>query len=136
YSDDGKRKDVVQYYDGLNMSRQTVTGVTQTKNIFTQNAQTNYISKDNFGEVEIVATPQEIPNTEKRRSRKLRSLDLPAIGGQQSPPPLGCAFYGRDKIKEIIAQETIYDFNGRPAVQIMPVPTGTHKISYLKKLNK
>ena len=41
YSDEGKRKDVVQYFDGLDMSRQTVTGVSQVKNIFTQNVLDN-----------------------------------------------------------------------------------------------
>jgi len=94
YSDDGKRKDVVQYYDGLNMSRQTITGVSQIKNIFTQRA----------------PAPVSIP--------------------------LDCTFNGSEKIKEIIAQEVIYDFNGRPALHILPVPTGTNKITYIAKLNK
>src|SRR5436305_2658891 len=39
-------------------------------------------------------------------------------------------------MKEIIAQVVIYDFNERPALQILPVPTGTHRITYIKKLNK
>jgi RHS repeat-associated protein len=94
YSDDGKRKDVVQYYDGLNMSRQTVTGVSQVKNLFTERA----------------PTPISIPTD--------------------------CTLNGSEKIKEIIAQEVIYDFNGRPALQILPVPTGTNKITYITKLNK
>jgi len=92
YSDEGKRKDVVQYYDGLNMNRQTVTGVSQKRTVFSQNA--------------------------------------------MEPPLSLCSFFGHDKVKEIIAQEVIYDFNGRPALQIMPVPTGQRAITYIHKLNQ
>lgn len=95
YADDGKRKDVVQYSDGLYMTRQTVTGVSEAKNIFTENINDN---------------------------------------GLNSPPL--CAFPVTDKVKEIIAQENIYDFNGRVGLQIMPVPTGTHKIDYIPHLNQ
>lgn len=92
YSDEGKRKDVVQYYDGLNMNRQTVTGVSQKRTVFSQNL--------------------------------------------LEPAPTPCSILGYDKVKEIIAQEVIYDFNGRPALQIMPVPTGQRAITYIHKLNQ
>ncbi|MDB5210222.1 MAG: repeat protein, partial [Sediminibacterium sp.] len=95
YAEDGKRKDVVQYSDGLYMTRQTVTGVSQARNIFTVNG-TN--------------------------------------GGLENIQP--CSLLGTEKLKEIIAQENIYDFNGRVGVQIMPVPTGTHQIDYIPHLNQ
>jgi|GEM_PF-5172149 len=95
YAEDGKRKDVVQYSDGLYMTRQTVTGVSDANNLFTANINDN-----------------------------------PMLAR------LACAIPGSDKVKEIVAQENIYDFNGRVGVQIMPVPTGTHKIDYIGHLNK
>ncbi|MDR3697046.1 RHS repeat-associated core domain-containing protein [Mucilaginibacter sp.] len=95
YAEDGKRKDVVQYSDGLYMNRQTVTGVSDARNLFTENITDN------------------------------GSIAIPV-----------CAIPGMDKIKEIVAQENIYDFNARVGVQIMPVPTGTHRIDYIPHLNE
>lgn len=95
YAENGKRKDVVQYSDGLYMTRQTVTGVSDARNIFTENVNDNQM-------IAVAA----------------------------------CAVPGSDKIKEIIAQEDIYDYNARVGVQIMPVPTGTHIIDYIPHLNK
>ncbi len=73
FAEDGKRKDVAGYADGLFMSRQTVTGVSEKK-------------------------PEQVVNG-------------------NIVPPQGCQFFGGNKIKEITAQETIYDFQGRPALQ-------------------
>ena len=142
YSDEGKRKDVVQYYDGLNMSRQTVTGVSQVKNMFTQNVLDNSLPDNKtLDNLEI----DNIPNKITEDEGQLKKLPIPTGSIGLSPAngiahsllfPINCTFFGSDKIKEIIAQEVIYDFNGRPALQILPVPTGTHKITYIKKLNK
>ncbi len=40
-----------------------------------------------------------------------------------------------NKEREVIAGETIYDYQGRPAVSIMPVPTNSLKLEYLPLLN-
>ncbi|MCK9210121.1 MAG: hypothetical protein M0P61_04710, partial [Ignavibacteriaceae bacterium] len=142
YSDEGKRKDVVQYYDGLYMSRQTVTGVSQAKNIFTQNVLDNSLErKRGMNEIQ---TEQISPegNEVNMQTRGLEVSSarntMSATAGVALPvfSPFGCTFYGSEKTKEIIAQEVIYDFNGRPALQILPVPAGIHKITYIKKLNK
>ncbi|MCX6232767.1 MAG: hypothetical protein NTZ33_14610 [Bacteroidetes bacterium] len=37
--------------------------------------------------------------------------------------------------KEAIAGETIYDFQGRPAISILPVPTGSEPIKFYHKFN-
>ncbi len=142
YSDEGKRKDVVQYYDGLFMNRQTVTGVGQVKNMFTQNVLDNSTpDKKTLDNLEIENIPNKIIEDAgqiKKLPTRGSSIGLsPATGIAHSQLfQANCTFYGSDKIKEIIAQEVIYDFNGRPALQILPVPTGTHKITYIKKLNK
>ncbi len=95
YADEGKRKDIVQYSDGLYMTRQTITGVTEDRNVFTENIKDNGM-----------------------------------------PLNAGCSVNGIDKLKEIIAQENIYDFNGRVGVQIMPAATGIHRMDYLPHLNQ
>ncbi|MEW6005814.1 MAG: RHS repeat-associated core domain-containing protein [Stygiobacter sp.] len=142
YSDDGKRKDVVQYYDGLFMNRQTVTGVSQLKNMFTQNvldnSKPNKYKLDDLERKQVLGKVNEVGEQDKSLPIPAGNVSLsPATGISHLPLfPVGCTFYGSEKIKEIIAQEVIYDFNGRPALQILPVPTGTHKITYIKKLNK
>ena len=40
-----------------------------------------------------------------------------------------------EKQREVLAGETIYDYQGRPAVNILPAPTNSHKIDYLPLLN-
>jgi RHS repeat-associated protein len=39
------------------------------------------------------------------------------------------------KNREVIAGETIYDFQGRPSVNILPAPTNSLKIKYIPRLN-
>jgi RHS repeat-associated protein len=68
FAEEGKRKSVVQYYDGSLRSRQTVT-------------------KDNFTNTTVVA-------------------------------------------------ETLYDFQGRPVIQILPAPTLSNLIGYSKNFNR
>ncbi len=92
YSEEGKRKDVAQYYDGLTMSRQTITGVGQNRS----------------------------------------SLAMPRPGIFR---PL-CWMYRQQRTKETVAQEVIYDFNGRPAIQILPIPTSRSAIEFIPSLNK
>jgi RHS repeat-associated protein len=46
-----------------------------------------------------------------------------------------CFQPGSVKEREVIAGETIYDFQGRPAVNILPVPTNSKKLEYLPFLN-
>jgi RHS repeat-associated protein len=181
YGDEGKRKDVMQYYDGLFMNRQTVTGVSQRRNVFTQNVLDNAVqqlpSYQQFDLSEITPysgisgeasdtstsvsnTTAQMPPLPVTAAIRREALDTGTIvsnttiqmhsvsmanagsvaaisnGAHSTPIPMDCKFYGSDKIKEIIAQEVIYDFNGRPSLQILPVPTGTHKITYIKKLNR
>ena len=40
-----------------------------------------------------------------------------------------------EKEREVMAGETIYDYQGRAAVNILPAPTNSHKIDYLPLLN-
>ncbi len=54
------------------------------------------------------------------------------------PPPLAsqaCFAPGNEKIREVIAAETIYDYTGRPAIEIMPVPTDSRILTFLPLLN-
>jgi RHS repeat-associated protein len=145
YSDEGKRKDVAQYYDGLYMSRQTVTGVNQYRNAFTSNVQDwtpRPASESDM--LQVLHTPEGLQGgpeivEDVPAARERGGGSPPPGGGGMIPlplPNLPCSFYGSDKVKEIIAQEVIYDFNGRPAVQILPVPTGIHRITYIRKLNR
>ncbi|MCK9640116.1 MAG: hypothetical protein M0R39_09430 [Prolixibacteraceae bacterium] len=46
-----------------------------------------------------------------------------------------CFQPGSVKEREVIAGETIYDYQGRPAVNILPVPTNSKKLEYLPLLN-
>jgi len=46
-----------------------------------------------------------------------------------------CDLLNTNKTREVIAGETVYDFQGRAAVNILPVPTNSLKIEYLSKLN-
>lgn len=90
FSEDGKRSDIVNYFDGTFRSRQTVTGV-------------------NLEKQELISIPF--------------SSNLSCLPGS-------------DKIHEVIAGETIYDFQGRPTVNILPTPTNSFKIEYLPLLNR
>lgn len=87
FVEDGKRSDVITYYDGTFRARQTVTGV------------------------------------------NLEKLDDPTGSSTYCVPP------GSEMKREVIAGETIYDFQGRPSVNILPVPTNSLKIQYFNKLN-
>lgn len=169
YSDEGKRKDVAQYYDGLFMNRQTVTGVSQKRTVFTERAVNNTVltpwEQGQTLPSRMMADPASLmvdldgpsPNPNDPDVVISPGSTLPAeatltFGGsvlvpgpdqtpvevyvEPSPVRYGCEMYGGEKIKEIIAQEVIYDFNGRPALQILPVPTGTHTITYIKKLSR
>lgn len=173
YADEGKRKDVVQYSDGLYMTRQTITGVSQIKNVFTSNVMDNTDTRINRDlgdgiirnnhrlndvysdesavkvdkkrenyqkkQLKIDSYPTSKTNQEKqsktivKEQNQTKALNLTNYADRLTTP---CASYGGDKIKEIIAQENIYDFNGRVGVQIMPSPTGKHIIDYIPHLNQ
>ena len=92
FAEEGKRSDIVNYFDGTFRSRQTVTGM----------------------------------NLERQ---------LPASGIFSGMGTAPCVEPGNAKIREVIAGETIYDYQGRPAVNILPVPTNSKKIKYLPLLN-
>jgi RHS repeat-associated protein len=94
FAEDGKRSDIVNYYDGTLRSRQTVTGMNLER---------------------------QLPYNQPMILYLLDSNDCPLPGG--------------DKEREVIAGETIYDYQGRPAVNIMPTPTNSKKLEYLPKLN-
>jgi len=93
FAEDGKRSDIVNYFDGTFRSRQTVTGM----------------------------------NLE-------RQLPYDQAGIFQSGIS-NCLQPGNEKEREVIAGETIYDFQGRPAINILPTPTNAKKIEYIKLLN-
>ncbi|MES2332475.1 MAG: RHS repeat-associated core domain-containing protein [Bacteroidota bacterium] len=93
FAEDGKRSDIVNYFDGTFRSRQTVTGM----------------------------------NLERQLP-----YDQAAIFQSGTS---GCALPRNEKEREVIAGETIYDFQGRPAVNILPTPTNAKKIEYIRLLN-
>jgi hypothetical protein len=90
-AEEGKRSDVVKYYDGTFRERQTVTGVNLERR---------------------EPKPMEVPQL---------TLAACAAGGQRQ--------------REVIAAETVYDLQGRPAVSIMPAPTNTRRIEFQPGLN-
>ena len=90
FAEEGKRSDMVKYFDGTFRLRQT----------------------------------QSAMNLEPQ---------LPT--GQINNAPSCYVNLGTQKIREVIAGETIYDFQGRAAVNIMPAPTNAEKLGYLKNLN-
>nr|WP_294946351.1 hypothetical protein [uncultured Mucilaginibacter sp.] len=61
--------------------------------------------------------------------------DLPWILLNPQLGTLDCVQPGSDKEREVIAGEIIYDYQGRPAVNILPVPTNSLKLEYLPLLN-
>ena len=91
FAEEGKRSDVVNYFDGTFRSRQTVTGM----------------------------------NLEKQ-------LPFNPLGIFQNS---SCLQPGNVKEREVIAAETVYDYQGRPAVNILPSPTNSPKIKYFPLLN-
>ncbi|MCO5948099.1 RHS repeat domain-containing protein [Mucilaginibacter flavidus] len=61
--------------------------------------------------------------------------DLPLIWSDLHLGTLACIRPGSDKEREVIAGETIYDYQGRPAVNILPAPSNSLKLEYLPLLN-
>ena len=61
--------------------------------------------------------------------------DAPLIWADAHLGTLDCVQPGNDKEREVVAGETIYDYQGRPAVNILPVPTNSLKLEYLPLLN-
>jgi RHS repeat-associated protein len=49
---------------------------------------------------------------------------------------LQCLAPGSYKIRQIVAGETIYDYQGRAAVSILPVPTNSQRLEYLPDINR
>jgi len=94
FSEDGKRSDVVKYFDGTFRSRQEVSGVNFEK--------------------------QDLSN---------QGFTINSLNSQ------GCNLPGSKKNREVIAGETIYDFQGRPSVNVLPAPTNSLKIQYFPRLN-
>jgi hypothetical protein len=49
--------------------------------------------------------------------------------------PQTCTPPQTNKVREVIAGETIYDFQGRPAVNILPAPTNGKRLEFINNLN-
>ncbi len=93
FAEEGKRSDVVSYFDGSFRMHETVTAM----------------------------------NLE----RQLPSNQLYHWGHATA----GCAQPGWNKKREVIAGETVYDFQGRAAVTILPVPTNSEILQFIPRLN-
>ncbi|MEY4927132.1 MAG: hypothetical protein RI894_1568, partial [Bacteroidota bacterium] len=91
YAEEGKRSDVIAYYDGTYRARQTVTGYNLPVQPF-------------------------------------NGIDVAKIWRDN------CGIEGASR--EIIAGETIYDFQGRPAVNVLPAPTNQTLIAFIPQLNR
>lgn len=101
FAEDGKRSDVVTYFDGSFRDRQEVTAMN--------------------------LKPQ-LPN-----DPSLTGITI-SWGTNPNPTPK-CTPPTTDKVREVIAGETIYDFQGREAVSIMPAPTDERRLQFIENLN-
>jgi len=91
FAEDGKRSNLITYFDGTFRQRQMVTGA------------------------------------------NLQKFDL--SGGNELPVPIGICDPLKEVELEVIAGEKIYDYQGRPTIDILPTPTNSLKIEFIPKLN-
>jgi RHS repeat-associated protein len=191
FAEDGKRSDVVNYFDGTFRSRQTVTAMNLEQQLpYDQSA-----IFQTANEVDVISGPpilvneldlaQKVPsnssvffkkakykvsdnevktnsqlaspltkeggrsesskniNPTSRAGRRVGGLNLVNRKVKDNLVNLqtsvfetsNCPQPGNEKEREVIAGETIYDYQGRPAVNILPTPTNAHKLEYLPLLN-
>ncbi|NCA84331.1 MAG: hypothetical protein EOM83_02010 [Clostridia bacterium] len=140
FAEEGKRSDVVNYFDGTFRARQTVTGVNLGKKdpvfLFESQVATNMTEFPNpavptIVEPELIIT---VPWSPYNTGATPGTVDYtPATTISYSS--VNCTNRGSNRIREVIAGETIYDYQGRSAVTILPVPTNSMKIRFFPKLN-
>jgi len=132
FAEEGKRSDVVNYFDGTFRTRQTVTGVNLEKNKFSiqRTIATSGTSIQSY-----LDTPTTLGEADNAQILN-PSTSGQAINAQILNPSISnCSFPGGNKVREVIAGETVYDYQGRPAVNILPTPANSGKIEFLPHLN-
>ncbi len=175
FAEEGKRSDVVNYFDGTFRARQTVTGINLGKKdpVFmfegltavTQpgsggmsgwllegtNETVESMDPNEFviwtpydGYINLLASVSAIEPatwtpgdgfTPIESAVYTPSTTLVSYNPPYPTPPAYCSKLGSDRVREVIAGETIYDYQGRPAVNVLPVPTNSRKIKFFRRLN-
>ncbi len=144
FAEEGKRSDVVNYFDGTFRARQTVTGINlgEKDPVFTFEGLTTAVQLEfpdpvapaNL-EFELTLPVTWSPYSNGTPPGSVVYTPVTPLPFSPAFPPAYCTKRGCNRVREVIAGETIYDYQGRPAITVLPVPTNSLKIRFFDKLN-